>query len=147
MSAKGQKRTNAPQQTVILFDHLVGNLLEMHWHVEAQRLGGIEVDDKLISRRRLHRHVGWFFALKDAVDITGRTLIQVDPIRPIGHQTTGGDKGAVEICWQPVSGRKPNDQIAMNQSWPTRGHNQSAIWGSPEGRDGALDLAGVVLVE
>ena len=28
-----------------LFDHLVGDLLEMHRHVEAQRLGGLEVDD------------------------------------------------------------------------------------------------------
>jgi hypothetical protein len=28
-----------------LFDHLVGDLLEMHGHVEAQRLGGLEIDD------------------------------------------------------------------------------------------------------
>jgi hypothetical protein len=131
-----------------LFDYLVDDLAEMHWNVEAQRLGRIEVDDKLISRRCLHRHVGWLLALKDAVDITGRTPIQVDPIRPIGHQTTGGGKGAIEVYrWQLASGRKRDDEIAMNESRPTRGHNQSAIWSSPEGRDGALDLAGIVLVE
>src|SRR4029077_3252790 len=38
------------------FDQLVGDLLELHRYVEAQRLGGLEVDDKLILRRRLHRH-------------------------------------------------------------------------------------------
>ena len=40
--------------------------------VEAQRLGGLEVDDKLVLRRRLHRQVGGLFALKDAIDVTGR---------------------------------------------------------------------------
>jgi hypothetical protein len=56
--------TNAPQQTASLFDHLVGDLLEMHRHVEAQRLGGLEVDGKLIPRRRLHRQVARLLALE-----------------------------------------------------------------------------------
>ena len=29
----------------LLFNHLVGDLLEMQRHVEAHRLGGLEVDD------------------------------------------------------------------------------------------------------
>jgi hypothetical protein len=41
--AKCQKRPFAPQQTVFLFDHLVGALLELYWHVEAERLGGLEI--------------------------------------------------------------------------------------------------------
>jgi hypothetical protein len=38
-----------------LFDHFVGDLLEMHRHFEAERLGCLDVDDKLKLRRRLHR--------------------------------------------------------------------------------------------
>src|SRR5690242_10724189 len=45
LSAKS--RPSAVQQT-ILFDHLIGDLLEMHGHVEPQRFGSLEVDDKLI---------------------------------------------------------------------------------------------------
>ena len=131
-----------------LFDHLVGDLLEMHRHVEAQRLGGLEIDDELIFRRRLHWHVGWFLALEDAVDVAGRAPVQVNPIRPIGEQAAGGDEGAIEVdCGELVPRRKRDDQTAINKTRPAGGHDQSTIWGSREGRDDALDLAGVALVE
>jgi hypothetical protein len=35
------------QERSPLFDHLVGKLLEMQRHVEAEYLGGLEVDDQL----------------------------------------------------------------------------------------------------
>ena len=43
----------SPQQAGLgtsLFDHFVGNLLEMHWHFEAQRLGGLHIDNQLELR-------------------------------------------------------------------------------------------------
>jgi hypothetical protein len=42
MSALGQKRT------FLSLDHLVGDLLEMHRHVETQCFGRLEVDDELM---------------------------------------------------------------------------------------------------
>ena len=51
--------------------------------VDAERLGGLEVDDKLVLGRRLHRQVGGLLALEDAVDIAGRAPVLVDEIRPI----------------------------------------------------------------
>src|ERR1700675_977514 len=143
-----KKRTHALQQTSSLFDPLVGGLLEMDRHVEAQRLGGLEVDDKLIPRRRLHRHVGWLLALEDAIDVAGCAPVQVDPIRPIGEQAAGGDEGAIEVDrGKLVPRRKRDDQVAINQGWPACGHDQSAIRGLRECCYGALDLAGVALVE
>jgi hypothetical protein len=46
MSAMCQKRKSPAS-----FDHLVGELLEMQRHVEAQRLGGLEIDDQLKLKR------------------------------------------------------------------------------------------------
>src|SRR5262250_1587589 len=55
-------------------------------HDEAERLGGREVDYKLILGRRLHRQVGRLLALEDAIDIAGRTPALVDEIRSVGNQ-------------------------------------------------------------
>ena len=42
-----QKATFAPQQTALLFDHRVGALLKLQWHLEAERFGGLEIDHEL----------------------------------------------------------------------------------------------------
>ena len=36
------------------FDQFVGELLEKQRHLKAQRLGGLEIDDKTKPRRSLH---------------------------------------------------------------------------------------------
>ena len=46
-----------------------------------------------------------------------------------------------------MPGRQRDDQIAMKPSLPRRRHDQTAIRSAREGRDGALDLAGVAHVD
>ena len=93
---------------------------------EAQRLRGLKFDNKLILRRRLHRHVCGLFAFEDAIDVTGRLPPHVDAIGPIGEQAAGGDEGAIEVDrGQLVPRRKRDDQIAMKQRRPARGHDQT----------------------
>jgi hypothetical protein len=61
--------TNAPQQTLSLFDHLVGALLELQRHLEAERLRNFKVDDELKLARLYDRQVGWLLALENPAGI------------------------------------------------------------------------------
>jgi hypothetical protein len=47
-----------------LFDHLVGERAQLERHVEAERLGGLEVDHQLELGRLRDRQVGGLFAIK-----------------------------------------------------------------------------------
>ena len=49
-----------------------------------ERLGCLEVDDKFVFGRRLHRQVGRLLAFEDAVDVASGAPILVGEIRPIG---------------------------------------------------------------
>jgi hypothetical protein len=53
-------------------DHLVRQEQDGRWDREAQRLGGLQVDDQLKFRGLLHRQVGGLGALEDLVHIGGR---------------------------------------------------------------------------
>ena len=50
--------------------------------VEPERLGGLEVEHRLILGRRLNRQIGRLLALEDAVDIAGRAPVLVDESGP-----------------------------------------------------------------
>src|SRR5262245_44580240 len=66
-------------------------------HDEAERLGGREVDYKLILGRRLHWQVGRLLALEDAIDIAGCASELFDQIRPIRDEAAVGHRVALEI--------------------------------------------------
>src|SRR5258708_7074833 len=80
----------------VLFDHLVGAPQKHGRHVEADRLGGLQVDDKLELGRKLSRQVVRLRAAQDAVDIVrGATPKQVVYVGSIRHQAprcTGGSR-------------------------------------------------------
>ena len=75
--------------------------------VEAERLGGLEIDHQFVLGRRLHRQVGGLLALEDAVDVAGRAPVLVDVIGPVGNQAAGGDEVAVADRPRAVDGEPP----------------------------------------
>ena len=105
---------------------------------------------KLITRRvlgrRLHWQVGRLLAFEDAIDVTGRALVLVDRIRPIGGEAPnrGIISERVDVR-QAVPRRQRNDQVAMSDRRRACCHDQAAIPLTRECSDG-VDLAGVAHV-
>ena len=61
------------QQGSSLFDHLVGAGEQRRWDVEAERLGGLEVDHQLELGRLLHWKIGGLGTPEDFVNVAGGT--------------------------------------------------------------------------
>jgi hypothetical protein len=63
-----------------LFDHLIRGGKQRRRDRQTEPLGGLEVDDELILRRRLYRQIGRFGAAKDAIGVTRRAIARSDRI-------------------------------------------------------------------
>jgi hypothetical protein len=51
-------------------DHLIGAREQRRWHLEAERLRGLEIDDQLELGRLLDRKIGGFGALQNLVNVS-----------------------------------------------------------------------------
>jgi hypothetical protein len=80
MSALCQKQTFGG-----LFDHLVGQLLQMQGHIEPSAFAVL----RLITSGCLNRQLAWFCALEDAIDIRRRTPVLIGNIRTVRDQAAG----------------------------------------------------------
>src|SRR5262249_2192655 len=68
---------------------LVGALPQEQRHVEAERLGGFQIDHQLELVRSLDGQLARFCPLEDAVTIGCCTLELAEWINTVGHQAAG----------------------------------------------------------
>ena len=77
------------------------------WHLDANRLGGDEVDDKIELGRLLHRDIGGLRSTENLVDKVACAPVQAWEVRRIGHETARFDYFAAEHhCGQPRGERE-----------------------------------------
>jgi hypothetical protein len=64
---------------------------------QAERLGGLQIDDELEGRRLLHRQIGRVGALQNFSGVNTRLAIESVGIRAIAYQAAGYDEAPAEI--------------------------------------------------
>src|SRR5262245_60492273 len=77
-----------------LFDHLIGDLLKMQWHVNTKCPGGFEIDDQFEFSRLLYRQISRLFALENLAGINAHLTVYVGKSRSVAHQSTRNDEVA-----------------------------------------------------
>src|SRR5262249_33587304 len=103
---------------------------------------------QLVLRGRLHRQVGRFLALEDAVDVAGCLPVLLDLIGSIRDQTTRSYEGTQEVeRRQLVLRRKRDDQVAMKERQRAWRYNHAAIGSARELCLIVLNLVGVARIK
>src|SRR3974377_501301 len=72
---------------LFLLDDLVRLGGQIRWHLEAKRLGGLEVDDELKFGRLHHRQVSGLLALENPPGVDTDLAIAIAVIGAVDHQT------------------------------------------------------------
>ena len=95
-----------------LFDH-VGARLHCCRHVEAERLGRLQIDVELDFAGLLNRQVGGFFALENPAGIIARQAVCLSKVRSVAQQTSGHGKVAALVDRGPRVGAPARQAVRL----------------------------------
>src|SRR5262245_32309135 len=78
-------------------DHFVGAAEQRDWKSDAERMGGLEIDDQLGFCGLLHREVGRLLAFEDASGIAASETVPVRNTASVAHQAAGSSERAILV--------------------------------------------------
>src|SRR5215218_10818744 len=90
-------QSGASTSRAVSFDHLIGALLKMQWHIESERFGGPEVEHQLELRRLYDRQVARFGALENSASVDTRLAIRIRQAGAVANQAAGSHVFAPDI--------------------------------------------------
>src|SRR6266545_5058554 len=125
-----------------LLEHLVGAAEQRERHGEAQRPGGLEVDEQLDLGRLLHRQVGRLVALENPAAVDTDLTVRVRQTAAIAHQAAGGGKLAVlEDRGHRVADRQCGELLAPAIEQSIIADRQRACPQSGQGCEDRIEVA------
>jgi hypothetical protein len=89
----------------LLFDNLIGAGEKRLRHGEAERLGGLEIDDQLECGRLLDRKIGRLLAPQYPSGVNAGLAIESYVVNSIADQAAGRDKLSVRMPERPTPER------------------------------------------
>src|SRR6266550_332213 len=93
------------------FNHLVG-AREQRWrHRQAERIGGLEIDDQLELDGLHHRQITWQHALEDAANIASGLLVHGGRIGAVADQSASIDEFALKIHGRNAVARRQRHEL------------------------------------
>src|SRR6266478_975364 len=124
------------------FDDLVGAGEDRWRHGQAERLGGVEVDDQFKCRRLLHWQIGRLGALKDLSGINAGLVIGSREARSVADQAAGSRKFTRLIDRRKAMARRQLDELAASAEEERIGaDDERAGLQLDEGCESGIDLA------
>src|SRR5262245_50857584 len=99
------------QQTVPLFNHLIGNSEQRGWNAEPEHSGDLRVDDQFELRRLHDWQFSWLRTLEDAASESANLTIRVHEAGSIARQSADLDSIPYRIGCRKSMARCQCDQL------------------------------------